>query len=225
MSSKLYVLDGAMVECNQGLMPAQLMVAENKKVKIQGKFKATDMDLQVPQTFGQCKLKPSSGGYLPCIPALQKWTKTSQSTTLGTSKKFLFEDSECMCGTGGTVTILQHMQIDNAGGVVNELSSVAEAIPGPMLGNDNAPKVIECYWMDTFTNEKITEIQYGDQAAMFVKTENIAPGQSITIHVMEKSGKNIDGQQSQLSYTGVVEQDGMVALTLLETQEDWNKEE
>jgi len=97
MSDKIYVLDGALVECNQGFMPAKLLVTENQKVKIQGKFKATDMDIQVPQTFGQCKLKPTSGGYLPCMPALQKWMKTTKKASLGSSKKFLFEDSECMC--------------------------------------------------------------------------------------------------------------------------------
>ena len=81
MSSKIYVLDGALLECNQGFAPAKLLVTQNQKVKIQGKFKATDMDVQVPQTFGQCKLKPANSGYLPCIPALQKWTKTTSKST------------------------------------------------------------------------------------------------------------------------------------------------
>jgi len=43
MSSKIYVLDGALLECNQGFVPAKLLVTQNRKVKIQGKFKATDM--------------------------------------------------------------------------------------------------------------------------------------------------------------------------------------
>ena len=134
MSSKIYVLDGALLECYQGFTPAKLMVTENKKVKIQGQFKATDMDIQVPQTFGDCKLKPAGSGYLPCVPTLQKWTKTSEKATLGKTKKFLFEDSECMCATGGKVTVLQTMQINSMGSVMEEFKTIAMTIPGAMLG-------------------------------------------------------------------------------------------
>ena len=63
MSDKIYVLDGALVECDQGMAPATLMVTENQKVKIQGKFKATDMDVQIPQTFVQCKLQPTVAAF------------------------------------------------------------------------------------------------------------------------------------------------------------------
>ena len=145
---KKYVLDGAMLQCNQGMKPAKLLVTQNQKVKIQGKFQATDKETQVPETFGLCKLKPSGNSYLPCIPALQPWTKTAQKSTLGSGKKFLFEDSECMCATGGKVTIIQHAQIDSAGSVMETFKNIAMMIPGAMLGNDKAPKVVETYWMD-----------------------------------------------------------------------------
>ena len=89
-----YVLDGAIVQCSMGMKPAKLMVITNQKVKIQGKFKATDTDLLVPETFFQCKLKPTpSGSFLPCIPMLQKWQNTSKKTSLRGIQKFLFDDS------------------------------------------------------------------------------------------------------------------------------------
>lgn len=224
MSSKIYVLDGALLECNQGFVPAKLLVTQNQKVKIQGKFKATDMDVQVPATFGQCKLKPTSGGYLPCMPALQKWTKTTKTSTLGGSKKFLYEDSECMCATGGKVTILQPMQINTAGNAAEKFKEIAMTIPGAMMGNDKAPKVVESYWMDEAGKEKIDEIKYGEKATMFVRTENVDPGQSISIKVKDTGDNKIDGQQNSLTYSGNILEDGTAELSLLETQEDWNKE-
>ncbi|WP_158978875.1 PAAR-like protein [Cellulophaga sp. L1A9] len=223
MSSKIYVLDGALLECNQGFTPAKLMVTENQKVKIQGKFKATDMDVQVPQTFGQCKLKPTSGGYLPCIPALQKWTKTTGKATLGKTKRFLFEDSECMCATGGMVTILEPMQINTAGSVLEEFKNIAMTIPGAMLGNDKAPKVVESYWMDEHGQEKVEAIIYGEKASMFIRTENIAAGETITVKVNEAKNKKIDGEQAQFIYTGTIQGNGVAKLELLATEENWNQ--
>ncbi|MFD2561098.1 DUF4280 domain-containing protein [Aquimarina rubra] len=224
MSSKIYVLDGALLQCNQGFVPAKLLVTQNQKVKIQGKFKATDMDNQVPATFGQCKLKPTSGGYLPCIPALQKWTKTTKTATLGGSKKFLYEDSECMCATGGKVTIMQPMQINTAGSASEKFKEIAMTIPGAMMGNDKAPKVVESYWMDEAGKEKIDRINYGEKATIFVMTENMDPGKSLKVNVSEKEGKQIDGKKDQLVYSGTVKADGTAELKLLETEEDWNKE-
>ena len=223
MSSKIYVLDGALLECNQGFVPAKLLVTENQKVKIQGQFKATDMDVQVPATFGQCKLKPTSGGYLPCIPALQKWTKTTKTSTLGGSKKFLYEDSECMCSTGGKVTIIQPMQINTAGSVKEKFKEIAMTIPGAMMGNDKAPKVVESYWMDEAGKEKIDSINYGQKASIFVRTENVDTGQPMTVKVNETNSNKIDGKKNQLTYTGTVREDGIATLELLETEEDWNK--
>ncbi|WP_103070916.1 DUF4280 domain-containing protein [Aquimarina sediminis] len=223
MSSKIYVLDGALLECNQGFVPAKLLVTENQKVKIQGKFKATDMDVQVPATFGQCKLKPTSGGYLPCMPALQRWTKTTKTSSLGGSKKFLYEDSECMCATGGKVTIMQPMQINSAGSVKEEFKEIAMTIPGAMLGNDKAPKVVESYWMDENEEQRINEMEYGEVATMYVRTENVDPGQSITVTINESKNNKIDGEKTKLKYSGTVKEDGVAKLSSVETNKDWNK--
>lgn len=215
MSSKIYVLDGALLECNQGFVPAKLLVTENRKVKIQGKFKATDMDVQVPATFGMCKLKPTSGGYLPCIPALQKWSKTTKTSTLGGSKKFLYEDSECMCSTGGKVTILQPMQINTAGSASEKFKEIAMIIPGAMMGNDKAPKVVETYWMDAEGKEKIDKKNFGEKASMYVLTENMDAGETVQVRVKEKDGQELLKGKSEMLYSGKVKADGTVTLDLV----------
>ena len=224
MSDKIYVLDGALLECNMGLCPAKLLVTENHKVKIQGKFKATDADVQVPATFGTCKLKPSSGGYLPCVPALQKWTKTAQKSTLGSSKKFLLDDSQTMCSTGGMVTIKEPMQLSLMGSMNDQFKDIAMMIPGAVMGDDRAPSVVECYWMDEDQYENIDVLQYGEKAAIFVMTQNMDPGQTVKVTVSEKDEKKIDGKKTKLIYSGTVQGDGTARLELLETKEDWNTE-
>ena len=221
MSSKIYVLDGALLSCNQGFTPAKLLVTQNQKVKIQGKFKATDMDLQVPQTFGQCKLKPTSGGYLPCMPALQKWSKTSNKSTLGGGKKWLYEDSESMCAIGGKVTITDPTQIDMAGSVKEEFKNIAMAIPGAMLGNDKAPKVVESYWLDESGKERIDNLNYGEKAQLFILTENMDAGENISINLKDEEGQDFDKGESLLKYTGVVKADGTAAMKLVEINENW----
>ncbi len=221
MSSKIYVLDGALLECNQGFAPAKLLVTENRKVKIQGKFKATDMDVQVPATFGQCKLKPTNSGYLPCVPALQKWMKTTKTSTLGGSKKFLYEDSECMCGTGGKVTILQHMQVNTMGSAIEKFKEIAMTIPGAMLGNDKAPKVLETYWMDKDGEKKINESKYDGSASIYVLTENFDAGESITIEVKDKEDNAFDAGQKTLTFSGTIKADGTAMLEKVKIKKEW----
>lgn len=140
-----YVLDGAIVQCSMGMKPAKLMVITNQRVKIQGKFKATDTDLLVPETFLQCKLKPTPGGFLPCIPILQKWQNTSKKTNLRGIQKFLFDDSYTMCMPGSRITILNPMQINAAGAAFEQYKNISTTIPGamPLQGFDEGTLPVE----------------------------------------------------------------------------------
>jgi hypothetical protein len=78
----------------------------------------TEDDLQFTppgSSFGQCKLKPSSGGYLPCAFApAGKWRKTYEKVKV-MGKSCLTEISELMCTTGGKITILKHGQRSEMG--------------------------------------------------------------------------------------------------------------
>ncbi len=133
-----YVLDGAIVECNMGMAPAKLVVVTNQRVKIQGKFKATHMDRLVSPTFIQCKLKPTPGGFLPCTPILLPWQKTAKKTNLRGMLKFIYDDSYCMCGTGGKITVVHPMQINAAGAAFEQYTNISTTIPGamPLAGFD-----------------------------------------------------------------------------------------
>ncbi|KQS89910.1 PAAR-like protein [Chryseobacterium sp. Leaf394] len=143
---KYFVVHNAKCVCDKAVNPKQtanLQVTSHQAIVFNdqtGKWLATEDDrtfIPPVATFGQCKLKPSSGGYLPCqLAAAPKWTKTYESTQVK-GKNTLTEISELMCMVGGKITINKHGQIDSVSNAhadnTNplELASVNPAIEQP----------------------------------------------------------------------------------------------
>lgn len=225
MSDKIYVCDGAVLQCDQGFTPAELKVTENRKIKVQGKLKATDMDRQVPKTFGKCKLKPTNSDYLPCVPALQKWTKTSKNTTLGKNKKFLFQDSECMCSTGGKITITDPLQVDSAGSVAEEFIQIARMLPGAILGADHAPKVVESYWMDEEGKERVKSSKYQENLKLYVLTSDVDTGTTVKLTVTDSKDQDIEKGRKELTYEGIVSDNGVAEMEMVNLKKEWKETE
>lgn len=121
---KYFVVQKGMCQCNQGFKFPKFKVTSHQKHywnDADGKadyLAVTEDDTQLDppaQPFGQCKLKPSSGGYLPCAFApAGKWTKTYEKVKV-MGKSCVTELSELMCSTGGKITILKHGQQSEAG--------------------------------------------------------------------------------------------------------------
>ncbi|MBD3907304.1 DUF4280 domain-containing protein [Chryseobacterium sp. C-2] len=119
---KYFVVHNAKCVCDKAVNPKQtadLQVTTHKIIVLNdqaGKFAATEDDktfIPPAATFGQCKLKPTTGGYLPCqLAAAPKWTKTYDSTQVQ-GKNTLTEISELMCMIGGKITIDKHGQTDS----------------------------------------------------------------------------------------------------------------
>ncbi|RZJ51839.1 MAG: DUF4280 domain-containing protein [Flavobacterium sp.] len=121
---KYFVVQKGMCQCNQGFKLPKFKVTSHQKHywnDADGKadyLAVTEDDTQLDPTaqpFGQCKLKPSSGGYLPCAYApVGKWTKTYEKVKI-MDKSCVTEVSELMCSTGGKITIFKHGQQSEAG--------------------------------------------------------------------------------------------------------------
>jgi len=121
---KYFVVQKGTVQCNQGFKFPRLKVTSHQKHYWNDEegnadyLAVTEDDLQLDpaaQPFGQCKLKPTSGGYLPCAYApAGKWQKTYEKVKV-MGKSCLTEISELMCSTGGKITILKHGQQSEAG--------------------------------------------------------------------------------------------------------------
>ncbi|MFK7001447.1 PAAR-like protein [Flavobacterium oreochromis] len=116
---KHFVVQKGQCQCNQGFQfPSFKVTSQTKHYWNDSEgssdyLAVTEEDLQLDppaQPFGQCKLKPTSGGYLPCsFSAAGKWTKTYDKVKI-LDKKCVTELSELMCSTGGKITIFKHGQ-------------------------------------------------------------------------------------------------------------------
>lgn len=121
---KYFVVQKGICQCNQGFKFPKFKVTSHQKhywndEKGQADYLAVtedDLTFDPPATpFGNCKLKPTSGGYLPCAYApAGKWTKTYEKVKV-MGKSCLTEISELMCATGGKITILKHGQRNEIG--------------------------------------------------------------------------------------------------------------
>ncbi|RQO29725.1 DUF4280 domain-containing protein [Taibaiella sp. KBW10] len=78
-----------------------------------GYLAVTHKDLQFQPSgpsFGKCKLRPSSGGYLPCAYApAGTWQKTYEPVKV-MGNTCLTEISELQCTVGGKITVKDHGQ-------------------------------------------------------------------------------------------------------------------
>jgi hypothetical protein len=116
---KHFVVQKGKAQCNQGNQFPQYKVTSHQKhywnnEEVEADYLAvTEDDLQFTPpgpSFGQCKLKPTSGGYLPCAYApAGKWQKTYEQVKI-MGKCCVTELSELMCSTGGKITIKEHGQ-------------------------------------------------------------------------------------------------------------------
>ena len=121
---KYFVIQKGKCQCDQGFkFPKFKVTSHQKHYWNSGDGKADflavtedDLILDPPaMPFGQCKLKPSSGGYLPCSYApVGKWQKPYEKVKV-MGHSCLTEISELKCAVGGKITILKHGQQSEAG--------------------------------------------------------------------------------------------------------------
>ncbi|WP_199185109.1 DUF4280 domain-containing protein [Aquimarina sp. I32.4] len=133
MSRGHVVVDGAMCKCMHGNAPDTLVVQSQQKAYINDgdasrKLVGNSMDLGMPlqaKTFGQCKLQPSSSGYLPCIPNILRWQNYYNKVELSNGGQILTEESKATCAIAGAACI----EFTFHGQTVGGESSVQEADP------------------------------------------------------------------------------------------------
>lgn len=110
--------------CDQGSLFPQFKVTSHRKHYWNDEdghpdhLAVTEDDLEfnpAGASFGQCRLKPGSGGYLPCTftPA-GKWQNTYEKVKV-MGKACVTEVSELKCTVGGTVTVKDHGQTASLG--------------------------------------------------------------------------------------------------------------
>ena len=101
------ITDNTKLQCNQGTQISTLKVTSQTFMSIKDKLQPTEGDKQANvniMPFGQCKLKPTTGGYLPCVLVPTKWEQTAEKDTIN-DLKILTEKSTCQCAVGGKISV------------------------------------------------------------------------------------------------------------------------
>jgi Domain of unknown function (DUF4280) len=121
MSEIHVVVQGATCKCKFSVAPQtdKLKVLTQKKDYANdkdGSKKLIATDKEIGQTlekntFGNCKMQPTSGGYLPCQAVITKWSNFYEKVTMSNEGKMLTEKSKATCPIGGPDCI----SIDNHG--------------------------------------------------------------------------------------------------------------
>jgi len=143
---KHFIIQKGMCQCNQGFKFPKFKVTSHQKhywndADGQADYLAVtedDLTFDPPAIpFGNCKLRPTSGGYLPCVYApAGKWTKTYEKVKV-MDKSCLTEISELMCSTGGKITIMKHGQQSEIGKTnVNNANTQEQQVYNPVVDFD-----------------------------------------------------------------------------------------
>jgi hypothetical protein len=123
MADKHVVVQGATCQCKFSESPQTDVL----KVKTQTMHYANDSDAKKKliathkdigqtlekNTFGKCKMQPSSSGFLPCQAVITKWSNYYEKITYEENRgNPLLEDSKATCPIGGPdcITIKDHGQ-------------------------------------------------------------------------------------------------------------------
>ena len=151
MSDVAIVCQGAICECKFGMVPDQIQIVSTHKEFVNEtsgsqKMIATNMDIGQPlvaKTFGQCKLQPTIGGFLPCVPAITQWQGFYDKVTLSNMGKILTEDSKAICAIAGApcVEITFHGQVAAPGATqMQDADEQVHAQLNPLANPQGAPE-------------------------------------------------------------------------------------
>ncbi|WP_055447615.1 DUF4280 domain-containing protein [Lacinutrix mariniflava] len=151
MSDVAIVCKGALCKCKFGNTPDQIEIVSTHKEFVNEtsgsqKMIATTMDIGQPflvKTFGQCKLQPTTGGFLPCVPAITQWQGFYDKVTLSNMGKILTEDSKAICAIAGApcVEITFHGQVAVPGASqMQQAEEQVHAQLNPLANPQGAPE-------------------------------------------------------------------------------------
>ncbi|WP_313375654.1 PAAR-like protein [Chishuiella sp.] len=152
-SSIHYVIQKGTCQCDKGFKFPNFKVTSHKKLFLnspsaENDFLAvTENDLQLNppvEPFGKCKLRPTSGGYLPCVYSLAgKWQKQSTRTRI-LENYCILETSELLCTTGGKITVKKHGQQSQLSKTnVRRADSLEQQAYNPVINYDEYKEEIE----------------------------------------------------------------------------------
>lgn len=229
MSDKHLVCKGATVYCSKSMMnnnpgtAIPLTITSNTLVVLNGgKVAATDKDCTpANMCFGSCNTGTPPP---PCVANVQ-WAKVYEGAEVTEAgMKFLTEESEATCMTfGGKVKIAFHGQVANP--QPEELDEVSPEVMAAILPVNPKPeetiviteedeerkkKIMDAYWIDEKTQERIKEVYPGKKVTLCFKTAGYIEGEQADIKIKAEDGKVFADGSTEMTASGEVKRDGTV---------------
>lgn len=231
MSDKHLVCKGATVYCSKSMMnnnpgtAIPLTITSNTLVVLNGgKVAATDKDCTpANMCFGSCNTGTPPP---PCVANVQ-WAKVYEGAEVTEAgMKFLTEESEATCMTfGGKVKIAFHGQVANP--QPEELDEVSPEVMAAILPVNPKPeetiviteedeerekKIMDAYWIDEKTQERIKEVYPGKKVTLCFKTAGYIEGEQADIKIKAEDGKVFVDGSAEMTASGEVKRDGTVVV-------------
>lgn len=231
MSDKHLVCKGATVYCSKSMMnnnpgtAIPLTITSNTLVVLNGgKVAATDKDCTpANMCFGSCNTGTPPP---PCVANVQ-WDKVYEGAEVTEAgMKFLTEESEATCMTfGGKVKIAFHGQVANP--QPEELDEVSPEVMAAILPVNPKPeeaiviteedeerekKIMDAYWIDEKTQERIKEVYPGKKVTLCFKTAGYIEGEQADIKIKAEDGKVFADGSAEMTASGEVKRDGTVVV-------------
>jgi len=221
-----YATNGAMLTCTCGAAPSQLQVTSNTFFSIQGNLAATTND-KAPMVnikpFGTCTLKPSTGGFLPCIPAPTVWTGFVASVEIGTGNALL-QTSTIQCTMGGCISFQNSGQMKPQKIVTSPDSpqidalerAAIEAIPFceecEKKEQKKNPEILRIYWMDENGEPRnLSELLPEQSVTVCIDVDDGMSGETIDITINAPEGKTFKDGGNQKKYSNLKVEDDNTA--------------
>jgi Domain of unknown function (DUF4280) len=125
MGAKHVVVEGATLKCKFSESPqTDILLVKSQSQDYandkDGAKKRIASDMDIGQTleknsFGKCKLQPTSSGNLPCQAVITKWSNAYKNLSVTNKGKVLVEDSKATCPIGGPdcIEVEKHGQKNN----------------------------------------------------------------------------------------------------------------
>lgn len=231
MSDKHLVCKGATVYCSKSMMnnnpgtAIPLTITSNTLVVLNGgKVAATDKDCTpANMCFGSCNTGTPPP---PCVANVQ-WAKVYEGAEVTEAgMKFLTEESEATCMTfGGKVKIAFHGQVANP--QPEELDEVSPEVMAAILpvnpkleeaiviteeDEEREKKIMDAYWIDEKTQERIKEVYPGKKVTLCFKTAGYIEGEQADIKIKAEDGKVFADGSAEMTASGEVKRDGTVVV-------------
>lgn len=219
-----YVTHGATLKCTCGTAPSKLIATCNTLWSVQGNMMATTSD-KIPlcniMPFGTCKMKPTMGGFAPCVPSPTVWTNFQASMELPGGNPLL-DNSTIQCTFGGLIKFQDSGQMRPDKMETEPTSPQIEALRKAAIGAypfcevcdskdlKRGVTAIDVYWLEEGSEEPRYDLFPAHEVTLHIETIDYEPEEPFELDLFPPEGYKFKGGKEKITINDNVDADGIV---------------